>query len=234
MPCLILVYWCKFFPYIGRLDHTIYKNTLETIGMDVQCLLCEVNFTPHYRQPKDCQIGNIRDSLRERYTAQRSEIGAVLDEMLPRSLPDDKYICEHCYSLIYRAVNDPSRTEECKQALEVRLEQIKIRAALKKRAGAYNHDIGGVILFKNKHMAILKNGEWGSFIVAFDDLTQEGYRCVCQQQYPYTTSDGVSYDYYYYFQKIEYIGFEPILNMYVKPTNMISTKTTRVNNNTSQ
>ena len=84
---------------------------------------------------------------------------------------------------------------------------------LKKRSSEYkiHWNKNGVIQFKNERIAILQR-MWGSqveFIVAFDDLTKEGYRCIAHDegkeggQASGGFTGGVNS--YFYFQKIELV-----------------------------
>ena len=69
-------------------------------------------------------------------------------------------------------------------------------------------DKNGVIQFKNERIAILQrmHGSQVQFIIAFDDLTREGYRLMAQDEgkegiMGSSLSGGLNS--YYYFQKIE-------------------------------
>ena len=83
---------------------------------------------------------------------------------------------------------------------------------LKTRKNDYKKDWNkrGIIQFKNERIAILQRA-WGSqveFIAAFDDLTNEGYRCVAHDEGKEAGSGlgatgGVNS--YFYFQKMEYV-----------------------------
>ena len=67
-----------------------------------------------------------------------------------------------------------------------------------------------VIQFKNERIAILlrHSGAQVQFIIAFDDLTREGYRCVAQDEGQSFSMAGFSggINSFYYFQKIEYVN----------------------------
>lgn len=72
-------------------------------------------------------------------------------------------------------------------------------------------DKNGVIQFKNEHIAILQR-MWGSqveFIIAFDDLTKEGYRCIAHDEGKEggQSSGGFTggVNSYFYFQKMEFV-----------------------------
>jgi len=83
---------------------------------------------------------------------------------------------------------------------------------LKTRIGDYKKDWNkrGIIQFKNERIAILQR-VWGSqveFIIAFDDLTREGYRCIAHDEGKEGGSGlgatgGINS--YFYFQKMEFV-----------------------------
>mgnify|MGYP006422900407 FL=1 len=85
-------------------------------------------------------------------------------------------------------------------------------AKLRTRTQDYKKDWNkrGIIQFKNERIAILQR-VWGSqveFIAAYDDLTNEGYRCVAHDEGKEGGSGmgatgGVNS--YFYFQKMEYV-----------------------------
>ncbi len=70
-------------------------------------------------------------------------------------------------------------------------------------------DKNGVIQFKNERMAILQRS-WGQqveFIIAYDDLTNEGYRCIAHDEGKTGEVEGMTggLNSYFYFQKMEYV-----------------------------
>ena len=83
---------------------------------------------------------------------------------------------------------------------------------LKTRVADYKKDWNkrGIIQFKNDRIAILQR-VWGSqveFIIAFDDLTREGYRCIAHDEGKEGGSGlgatgGINS--YFYFQKMEFV-----------------------------
>ena len=86
----------------------------------------------------------------------------------------------------------------------------------KKRIEKYKEkwNAGGVIQFKNERIAILHRSAKFElqFVVAFDDLTKEGYRCVAQDEgmqaemgLPGISLSG-GLNSYYFFQKIECVS----------------------------
>ena len=83
---------------------------------------------------------------------------------------------------------------------------------LKTRIDDYKKDWNkhGVIQFKNDKIAILQRvwGQQVEFIIAFDDLTREGYRCIAHDEGKEGGSGlgatgGINS--YFYFQKMEYV-----------------------------
>ena len=83
---------------------------------------------------------------------------------------------------------------------------------LKTRIGDYKKDWNkhGIIQFKNERIAILQRiwGQQVEFIIAYDDLTNEGYRCIAHDEGKEGGSGlgatgGVNS--YFYFQKMEYV-----------------------------
>ena len=83
---------------------------------------------------------------------------------------------------------------------------------LKTRIGDYKKHWNkrGIIQFKNERIAILQRvwGEQVEFIIAFDDLTREGYRCIAHDEGKEGGSGlgatgGINS--YFYFQKMEFV-----------------------------
>lgn len=135
-------------------------------------------------------------------TANRKGRITVLTELLPETLPPDGPVCDECSVSIFTKIDDPGREEREKkqEEEEARVEEYKLY-----------WDKHGIVQFKNERMAILKReiGSQVQFIIAFDDLTREGYRCVAQDEgreiiVADVGTGGVSS--YYYFQKIECVS----------------------------
>ena len=82
---------------------------------------------------------------------------------------------------------------------------------IKKRASQYEEewDKDGVIQFKNEKIAILQRswGEQTEFIVAYDDLTNEGYRLMAIDEGKSVGGGSFSggANAYFYFQRINYV-----------------------------
>jgi len=72
-------------------------------------------------------------------------------------------------------------------------------------------DKHGVIQFKNEYIAILQRmwGQQVEFIIAFDNLTKEGYRCIAHDEGKEggQASGGFTggLNSYFYFQKMEFV-----------------------------
>ncbi|MGC1133866.1 MAG: hypothetical protein WA941_13655 [Nitrososphaeraceae archaeon] len=107
---------------------------------------------------------------------------------------------------------DRKQQEELEKAAEIQAEQYKKEALqeLNERAKSYKPrwDKNGIIQFKSEYICILQR-KWGvqvEFIVAFEDLTREGYRLMAIDEGK-TAGDSYSggTNSYYYFQKMEYV-----------------------------
>ena len=84
-------------------------------------------------------------------------------------------------------------------------------AALYQKSEIYKRawDKDGIIQYKTEYIAILQR-KWGSqvqFIVAFDELTKEGYRLMAIDEGKRGSTDNWSggVNAYFYFQKMEYV-----------------------------
>lgn len=113
----------------------------------------------------------------------------------------------------------PLNLESSHSKNEVTPEENDVTSARKLRAIAVNFtpdykeewDKNGVVQFKNERIAILQR-MWGAqvqFIVAFDQLTKEGYRCVAHDEGKTggQSSGGFTggVNSYFYFQKIDLV-----------------------------
>jgi hypothetical protein len=132
---------------------------------------------------------------------------AELGSSPPHGMTDDDSICGKCYD------DGMKRADRIRKQLEEHGYQSKTGrfSDLQSRIDEYKPfwDKGGVIQFKNERIAILRR-TWGlqvEFIIAFDDLTKEGYRLVVHDEGKEAKdtilSGGV--DSYFYFQKKECI-----------------------------
>lgn len=125
----------------------------------------------------------------------------------PQGMADDDVICNKCYDdAIERA--ERARKEFEEQAKQHKTERF---SELKERIERYKPfwDKGGVIQFKNERIAILRRtfGLQVEFIIAFDDLTKEGYRLMVHDEGKEAKDSVLSggIDSYFYFQKKEFV-----------------------------
>lgn len=97
--------------------------------------------------------------------------------------------------------------EKAEWSKRVRLQELQGRIVKYKPSW----DKNGVIQFKNEHIAILQRmwGQQVEFIIAFDDLTKEGYRCIAHDEGKEggQSSGGFTggVNSYFYFQKMEFV-----------------------------
>ena len=132
---------------------------------------------------------------------------------------DDDEVCLYCFGIM----NDGNQSVDGKyQSLQARAGFIEhateSSAEQKERAGQlakktpeykaqWHKD--GIIQFKNERIAILQR-MWGAqvqFIVAFDEVTKEGYRLMAIDEGKTANAGGFSggANAYFYFQKMEYV-----------------------------
>ena len=118
---------------------------------------------------------------------------------IPEGMNEEDRVCNECYNLEKKQVK-----EELKEAKE---EFKEITVDLLKRTPEYKKqwDEDGIIQFKNERMAILQKalGKQVEFIIAFDDLTKEGYKLMAIQEIQSADGKSVSgINSNYFFQKI--------------------------------
>jgi hypothetical protein len=108
--------------------------------------------------------------------------------------------CKNCYNSI--------KKEEKEETKQTQAQISQLTAELYKRTPEYKKfwDKNGIIQFKNDRIAILKRS-WGAqveFIIAFDDLTAEGYELKAIDEGKTADAQGITggINSYYYFQKI--------------------------------
>jgi len=136
----------------------------------------------------------------------------------PDDMTNDDRMCRSCWKQKYE-VEQKENQEKVKQVIqEGKKLQEEINESKKEeiqdlinRAQIYKKDWNkdGVIQFKNERIAILKRA-WGAqveFIVAFDDITKEGYRLMAIDEGKEASSVGFTggINSYYYFQKIDFV-----------------------------
>lgn len=124
--------------------------------------------------------------------------------------PDDR-ICDVCRRICEDDLKIRTPEEivkhEAKKDIIIQYDELKNRSSEYK----IHWNKNGVIQFKNERMAILQRmwGQQVEFIIAFDDLTKEGYRCIAHDegkeggQASGGFTGGVNS--YFYFQKMEFV-----------------------------
>ena len=95
--------------------------------------------------------------------------------------------------------------EAAKEAKKLRLQQLQERISQYKPS----RDKNGVIQYKNERIAILQRvwGQQVEFIIAYDDLTKEGYRCIAHDEGKEGGGSGLTggLNSFFYFQKMEFV-----------------------------
>ena len=100
------------------------------------------------------------------------------------------------------------KSEDQKQGEQIKKDRL---ADLQQRVSQYKPlwDKNGIIQYKDEYCAILQRA-WGvqvEFIIAFSDLTKEGYRLMAQDEGKSGGDGGFSggVNSYYYFQKTDFV-----------------------------
>ena len=136
----------------------------------------------------------------------------------PEGMSDADKLCSKCYKENYGA--DYQVIMEKSKEVELEMKKVEEDAKLRQkeelndlmqRASEYKKhwNKNGIIQFKNEQIAILKRA-WGAqveFIVAFDDITKEGYRLMAIDEGKEVSAGGISggTGAYFYFQKMEFV-----------------------------
>ena len=123
--------------------------------------------------------------------------------VIPSGMTSDERVCNDCLTKL--------KEEEKNSNSEIKHEMKKQIDELITRSGEYKKQWtrDGIIQFKNDRIAILQRS-WGrqvEFIVAFDDLTNEGYRLMAIDEGKTGSGSGLSggVNAYFYFQKMDYV-----------------------------
>ena len=117
----------------------------------------------------------------------------------PNGMTNDDKICDKCFS------NLPKNKEYEKQkALENQQSEEKKKKFDEIKSRFEKH---GTVIYKDEYCAIVKKIDDLSFIMAFSDLTREGYRLMAQDEGGqfHLGIASVGAGSYYFFQKIEYV-----------------------------
>lgn len=120
---------------------------------------------------------------------------------VPEGMQPEDVTCKSCIDAASKA--NKEETKEAKTQIS------QLTADLLKRTPEYKKywDKNGIIQFKNDRIAILKRS-WGAqveFIIAYDDLTAEGYELKAIDEGKTGDAQGISggLNSYYYFQKLK-------------------------------
>jgi len=126
-----------------------------------------------------------------------------LDIIPPPGMPADDKVCNNCKDALNKEQKEDRK--EAKNEMKAELTELSTRSAEYKQKWNKN----GIIQFKNERIAILKRaiGSQVEFIVAYDDLTKEGYRLMSIDEGMQAQGAGVTggVNAFFYFQKMEYV-----------------------------
>ena len=129
--------------------------------------------------------------------------------LMPKNLIDSDKVCNKCYDVAYDKHHNADKIKKDAEKLAIQNAQKAEMAALKARVPEYkpNWNQGGVIEYKDEYCAILYRGRGAQveFMIAFSDITKEGYRLMVQDEGKTASAGGFSggVDSYYYFQKLQ-------------------------------
>ena len=122
----------------------------------------------------------------------------------PSNMGEEDRLCHTCGEYIKNS--QKGDTVESKKLMEIERANLNVKATTYKTK--WNKD--GIIQFKNERIAILKRGfgKQVEFIVAFDELTQNGYRLMAHDEGKEVAAGGFSggVNSYFYFQKIDFVS----------------------------
>ncbi|MGI0022963.1 MAG: hypothetical protein ACRD9Q_08900 [Nitrososphaeraceae archaeon] len=158
--------------------------------METLCFLCSKKIGPFIEQYSTKDFQNDRVSL-------------------PPNFTEDRRTCATCFNQLKKTEKEFENLAKQNSDLDKK-ERIE---DLRRRVGQYKPmwDKNGVIQYKDEFVAILQR-TWGvqvEFIIAYSDLTKEGYRLMAidEGKSGGQSSGGFTggVNSYYYFQKIQYV-----------------------------
>ena len=126
-----------------------------------------------------------------------------IDIIAPVGMPSDEKVCGKCKDELDKEQKQDRKN--AKEEMKQERNELSIRSAEYKQKWNKN----GIIQFKNERIAILKRqiGSQVEFIVAYDELTKEGYRLMAidegKEGNTGNLTGGLSA--YFYFQKMEFV-----------------------------
>jgi len=116
---------------------------------------------------------------------------------------NDSAICKECYD------TKKGEAKESKQQAKGKLKEVLVGLQARVPEFKERWDKNGIIQYKDEIIAILKRavGAQVEFIIAFHDLTKEGYRLMAIDEGKEAGVGGLTGGIasYYYFQKIEFV-----------------------------
>ena len=133
---------------------------------------------------------------------QMKELGNA-GVVIPSGMTRDDRVCGGCLTKL--------KEEEKNSNSEIKHEMKKQIDELITRSGEYKKQWtkDGIIQFKNDRIAILQRslGRQVEFIVAYDDLTKDGYRLMAIDEGKSVEASGITggANAYFYFQKMKYV-----------------------------
>ena len=130
----------------------------------------------------------------------------------PSGMSKNDFICDRCFKT-------PEQTQQERKEEEIKTIKEEVKETKKttmrditERLPEFkaSWDKHGFIEFKNEYIAILHRqvGMQVEFIIAFNDLTKEGYRLMAQDEGKQASMGGLSggVDSRYYFQNMKYVS----------------------------
>lgn len=125
---------------------------------------------------------------------------------IPPGMTEEDRFCNDCYDIEKKNVKEQEKEFSKGKQAEFNQQLQKLSSRTPEYKARWNKN--GVIQFKNERIAILQR-MWGAqveFIIAYDDLTNEGYRCIAHDEGKEGGSGlgatgGINS--YFYFQKME-------------------------------
>lgn len=184
------------------------------------CCICKqkVGFGGKYANVED-----FRDPKFLKKATERSNTAGFPFEALVDGKNDDEEICLTCDSI----VRDKKKTvqermdellakedelknlEEENEAREESKKHVQEKFREKTPKYKQNWDKNGIVQFKNERIAILQRmwGQQVQFIIAYDELTEEGYRLMAIDEGKTVGQGGATggANAYFYFQNMKYV-----------------------------
>ena len=126
---------------------------------------------------------------------------------IPLNMGEEDRVCEKCYDKGKKEAKETGKIEkqEKKEEFNAQIQDLMQRSPEYKKHWNKN----GIIQFKNERIAILKRsvGAQVEFIVAYDDLTKDGYRLMAIDEGMQAQGTGLTggVNAFFYFQKMEFV-----------------------------